>query len=276
MATIESVVETHYAIGGILDRIVTALKKAGIDPDRPTYQDLQSFDQLHGRGVAATREHLEHSGIRSDMSVLDLGCGIGGSSRFLAAAAGCRVTGVDLTQEFVDVAQELTRRCGLGEKITYRQANALALPFADATFDHVWCHNVTMNIADKAGLAREIARVLKPGGRFSCSELGKGPSGEPVYPLPWASDISSSFLATPAEMRTTLERAGLRIVQEIDLAEAYKASMAEARERANRGEAPLQTNHIVMGDDFLERARNSGKGIYAGALVEHLLVAEKA
>jgi len=138
------------------------------------------------------------------MHVLDIGCGIGGASRVIASSRQCTVTGIDLTPEYVEVSRELTRRCGLADRIDYRQANALDLPFDDESFDHVLCHNVTMNIEDKAGLAKEITRVLKPGGHFSCVEAGLGPAGEPSFPLPWAQDATFSFLVTPDEMRAAL------------------------------------------------------------------------
>ena len=268
-------VQGHYGRGGVLDRILAALEQAGCNLEKLNYQDLFPFDQLHARGIAATREQAQRAGIRVDMHVLDVGCGIGAASRYLAATTGCRVTSVDLTQEFVDVARELTRRCGLGNRVLYRQANALHQPFADGTFDHVWCHNVTMNIQDKKALAAEVARVLRPGGRFSCSELARGPTSEPTYPSPWATDSSSSFLATPAEMRAALEAGGLRVVEEIDLTDANRRSVEEVRQRAQRGEPPLQAGQVVMGKEHSIRLANSIKGIMDGALLEHLYIAEK-
>jgi ubiquinone/menaquinone biosynthesis C-methylase UbiE len=275
MTDIATRVEHHYGRGHTLDRILAALVEAGVDPGKPGYQDLWPFDQLHSRGIAATREHAERASLRADMHVLDLGCGIGGSSRYLAGALGCRVTGVDLTREYIEAARELTRRCGLADRIDYRVADALALPFSDGSFDHVYSHNVTMNIKDKAGLAAEVARVLKRGSAFSCSELGRGAMGEVSYPLPWASDAAASFLATSDEMRRALAAGGLRVVAQFDLTDANKAASKEASARNKRGEPPLQRNNIVMGDDFLERARNSTRNVMEGALVEYLFVAQK-
>jgi ubiquinone/menaquinone biosynthesis C-methylase UbiE len=151
------------------------------------------------------------------MYVLDLGCGLGGASRYLAAECGCRVAAIDLTPNFVEVARILTARCGFAERTEFRQANALALPFQDDTFDHVWSYAVTMNIADKEGLAREVARVLKPGGRFSCNEIALGAGGVPVFPLPWASKEESSFLASQVVMRAALEAGGLSVIEQVDL-----------------------------------------------------------
>lgn len=275
MADISATVQGHYTQGNLLERIIAYLEKDGKDPDNIKIEDLYPFDQLHGRGITSTKEHVEFAGIGSGMHVLDLGCGVGGASRHIASTCDCKVTGIDLTQEYVDVAGELTRRCGLSDRIDFQQANALDLPFEDANFDYVWSHNVTMNIEDKITLASEVARVLKTGGRFSCAELSQGPAGEPSYPLPWASDSSSSFLATPEGMRSALEAGGLRVVKEVDLTEINVAFQKEMRERAERGDAPFQANHVVMGDDFPQRVQNSSRMMVEGRLVEHMIMAEK-
>jgi SAM-dependent methyltransferase len=266
-------VRQHYGMSGILDRVNAFLLERGIDPERPTYEDFFPFDQLHGGGTQATREHIERAGIKSSMHVMDLGCGVGGCSRVIAATCGCRVTGIDLTPDFIEVARELTRRCGM--HIEFRLADALDLPFAEGTFDHVWCHNVTMNIQDKRKLASEVARVLKRGGRFSCSELGQGPGGALIFPLPWATDASASFLVTPAMMRQALEDGGLRISEEIDISGAGIAFLREMRARAERGDPPLNANHVIMGVDFGERIRFVGRCAMEKRVVEHFILAEK-
>jgi SAM-dependent methyltransferase len=265
----------RYGLSGILDRVTAFLLERRIDPERPSYQDFFPFDQLHGRGIEATREHIERAGINSTMLVMDLGCGVGGCSRVIAATCGCRVTGIDVTPQFIEVARELTRRCGMADRIEFRQGDALDLPFAEGTFDHVWCHNVTMNIQDKSKLASEVARVLKRGGRFSCSEVGQGPGGAPIFPLPWATEASASFLVTPALMRQTLEEGGLRIREEIDLSDAGIASLREMRARVERGDPPLNAIHVIMGDDIGERIKNFSRCAIEKRLVEHFILAEK-
>jgi len=261
----------------MLNSIDTFLRSRGIDPAHLSYQDLLICDQMHGRGAKATREHIEHAGIEAGMRVLDIGCGIGGASRCIAAERNCRVTGLDLTTEFVEVARELTVRCRLADRIEFFEVNALEMSFENETFDHVWCHNVTMNIEDKTGLISEISRVLKRGGRFSCSELALGQAGEPFYPLPWATRAEDSFLLTPGAMRTTIEAGGFRIVEQLDINEANLSFQREMQERAKRGEPPRSVNPLSfkLGDAFIERVRNVGKSAEAGRLTEQLIVAVK-
>ena len=172
MADLAAVV--HYGDRRLLPRIDDALRTAGVDPQTPSYRHLWPYDQLHSRGIVATREHAERARIQPGMHVLEIGCGLGGASRYLAAECVCRVAAIDLTPNFVEVARILTARCGLADRVEIREANALALPFQNGTFDHVWSYAVTMNIVDKEGLAREVARVLKPGGHFLCNEIEQG------------------------------------------------------------------------------------------------------
>jgi SAM-dependent methyltransferase len=171
------------------------------------------------------------------------------------------VAAIDLTPNFVEAARTLTARCGLAERIEFRQANALALPFQDGTFDHVWSYAVTMNIADKEGLGREVARVLKPGGRFSCNEIARGSGGTPAFRLPWASDEETSFLANPAEMRAALEAGGLSVIEQLNLTPTETG----------------QTNRspVTGRDDFPLRLHNLESCLADGRLIAQFILAEK-
>jgi SAM-dependent methyltransferase len=262
MTDVEEVVQRYYGDRPVLQRIDEALRAAGVDPERPSHRDLWPFDQLHSRGIAATREHAERAGIQGGMYVLDLGCGLGGSSRYLAAECGCRVAAIDLTPNFVEAARTLTARCGLAGRIEFQQANALALPFEDGTFDHIWSYAVTMNIADKEGLAREVARVLKPGGRFSCNEIARGSGGAPAFPLPWASDEQTSFLVSPPEMRAALEAGGLSVIEQGDLTETRLG---------DTGRRP-----VIERDDFPLRVQNLQSCLADRRLLARFILAEKS
>ena len=261
MTDLEAVVQRYYGDRPVIQRIDDALRAAGINPEHPSHRDLWPFDQLHSRGIVGTREHAERARIQGGMYVLDLGCGLGGASRYLAAEGGCRVAAIDLTPNFIAAARLLTGRCGLAERIEFRQANALALPFQDGTFDHVWSYAVTMNIADKEGLGREVARVLKPGGRFSCNEIALGAGTAPVFPLPWASEEESSFLVSPALMRAALEAGGLSVIEQVDLT----ASRLE-----DTGRQP-----VIERDDFPVRLDNLQSCLADGRLLAQFILAEK-
>jgi len=256
------VVQSYYGDRPVLQRIDDALRAAGVDPQSPSHRDLWPFDQLHSRGIVATREHAERAGIQPGMYVLDLGCGLGGASRYPAAECGCRVAAIDLTPNFVEPARVLTARCGLSDRIEFRQGNALALPFEGGTFDQVWSYAVTMNIENKEGLGREVARVLKPGGRFSCNEIALRSGGAPVFPLPWASEQETSFLASPAGMHAAFEAGGLSVIEQADLT---------ATRLGETGPQP-----VIELDDFALRLHNLQSCLADGRLIAQFILAEKS
>lgn len=97
----------------------------------------------------------------SGTTVLDVGCGIGGSSRILAREYGCAVTGITISLQQVRRAQELTAP---EVNARFQVDDALALSFPDASFDVVWSVEAGPHMPDKAQFARELMRVLKPGG----------------------------------------------------------------------------------------------------------------
>ena len=273
MADAESAIVADYGPAGLGNRILSKLQDFGIDTDNLTQEILAEIDHVHGGGYPNTIEHAKLARLTPDMTVLDIGCGIGGPARYFAAAFGCRVTGVDLTQEFVDVAAMLTQRCGMQDRVDFRCADAVDLPFADDAFDSVWCLNVTMNIQDRERLYGEVRRVLKGGGQFALSELGQGPGGEPYYPLPWARDSSYSFLIPPDELRAGLERAGFRIIHWIDEAQRRKESGGRVAEGATIL-PPGEGQKMVRGNDYPDRQKNSGKSVMENRLTNIRLVAE--
>jgi tocopherol O-methyltransferase len=98
--------------------------------------------------------------------IVDVGCGIGGSSLYLAEKYGARVTGVTLSPVQAERAGQRAQAAGLAERTEFRVADALALPFADGSFDLVWSLESGEHMPDKVKFLQECYRVLKPNGRL--------------------------------------------------------------------------------------------------------------
>jgi len=192
-------------------------------------------------------------GLGASDRVLDVGSGIGGPSRYLAHTYECTVVGLDLTPEFCAVARVLAERTGLAERVSYRQGNALDMPFEDEAFDVVWSQNAAMNIAERDRLYREMARVLRPGGRLALNDVTAGEGGAPHYPVPWARESSTSFLLTAEMTRKRLEAAGFRVIVWEDTS---APALDFARRRTAAGPTPLGI-HLFMGEDWPAMTANT-------------------
>ena len=164
--SLEQTVSEHYSNKGLLDKIYKGLEKLGIDKNQLTQSDLSSFDEFHIGGSDGTLMLAEKLTMNASSSVLDIGCGIGGPARFLSSEFGCKVSGIDLTADFVNTGNSLTDQVGLSDKVKLIEASALNIPFADNSFDVSYMIHVGMNIANKDVLFSEAFRVTKPGGLF--------------------------------------------------------------------------------------------------------------
>lgn len=255
-------VREHYRAAGLTDRLKAALAALWPEDQRLMPEQLGALDQFHTRGLAATAELAAAAGVTADTSVLDVGCGIGGPARFLAAARGCTVTGVDLSEPFVEAARYLTERTGQAGRVSFQTASALALPFAAGSFDLVLLQHVAMNIRDRARLYSEIRRVLGSGGRFATFDV-VSLRGEPLYPLPWARTPAMSFLLTADATREAIAAAGFRTLSWQDDTEAAKAWFAQLR---SSGPPPPPNLGVVMGPDFAQLAANLGQSLVDGRL----------
>jgi sarcosine/dimethylglycine N-methyltransferase len=249
-------VRDHYRANGLTDRLKRALTVLGPEDRRLTPHELGTLDQFHTRGLAATVEIGKLAGLTADMSVLDIGAGVGGPARLLAATYGCQVTGVDLSAPFVEAARYLTERTWQSAKVSFQTASALDLPFDDGRFDAVLLQHVAMNISDRAGLYREIRRVLKPGGRFATFDVVSD-RGEPHYPVPWARAPETSFLLTAAATREAIEAAGFRTRVWQDDTEAARAFFAQLRASG----PPSLNLGVVMGPDIAQLTGNLGRNL---------------
>lgn len=261
---VTSIVTGHYGADGLEEQILQAVAGAGADLDGLTVGDLAPVDELHAGGLGETRHLLSLLGLHDGSRLLDVGCGLGGSSRAAAAAYPCRVTGADLTPEYVDVATALTARVGrLSDRVTFEITLPDRLPFADGAFDVAMMIHVGMNLPDKAAVFADVRRVLTPGGRFGIFDQMVGVGGPATYPLPWAEDERSSFLETPDRYAELLRAAGF----ELELEEDRSSAIDWQRSTGTLGP------HVVFGPAFGERIRNQIADARSGALLPYVMVA---
>lgn len=208
MSDLDRELDRHYGGEDVCARILAALSDAGRNLDALTRADLSPFDEFHGGGLASTRDLARFAQLAPGMHVLDIGCGIGGPARTLASEFGATVVGVDLTHEFIRAARMLTTRLALDGQCSFEHGSATGLPFNDASFDLVWSQNMLMNVPDKALLFDEIARVLRPGGRFALETVLAGDGRAIHLPAFWASRADLSFLVSREELERLVDHAG--------------------------------------------------------------------
>jgi SAM-dependent methyltransferase len=253
----EPAVTRHYGIGGLADAILDGLTAAGGSPQRPSIEELAPVDHFHTRGRAATLELLALSDIGRGTRVLDLGGGIGGSARLLADVTGCRVTVLDITEEYVRTGRELTRRVGLSDRVTFVHGDALRAPFDKGAFDVVWTQHASMNVADKSALYREVRRLLRPGGRLAMHEILAGAVQPIRFPVPWARTPAISHLLSPALLRDLLSALGFEPLAWQDQSEDSLAFFRRRLATATDAHAPQRLGlHLLLGGDHLAMFAN--------------------
>lgn len=255
----DAALNDHYGVAGLGDELLAALEAAGKDLEALTRDDIASFDEFHIRGREATRDVADLAQLEAADRVLDVGCGIGGPARTLAAEFGCEVVGIDVVEEYCRAATLLTERVGLADSVQFRRANALELPFEDRSFDVVWFEHVLLNVEATDEALAEAARVLAPGGRLVLYEICAGPGGDPLFPVPWAADASLSHLDTPEELRETVLASGFEQVAWRDVTgpslEWFRDVVESMQSRPADAPPPLGLN-LLMGEETPTKAAN--------------------
>jgi len=274
--SIDNAVSKHYLHGDLLKAIQTAITKLGKTVDSVTIEDLAPVDEFHIGGRLATQHFLDQLNFSERDHILDVGCGLGGASRFVANKYKNYVTGIDLTQEYIETGKALCSWVKLDKYITLQQGSALSTPFQDETFDGSYMMHVGMNIEDKAQLFTEIYRVLRPGSFFGVYDVMRLKDGELIYPVPWATDRSTSKLATPDEYRQALADAGFEITKENnrrDFALDFFKQL-RAKTEASGGPPPLGL-HTLMQESTTEKIKNMINNISEGYIAPVEVIARK-
>ena len=273
----------HYSANNLLQRILDALRKAGKPLDQLTPDDLAAVDHFHTRGRQSTEELAalaSELGSIHELKILDVGCGIGGTARFLASRFKCNVAGVDQSQDYIQAASGLSELVGLEDHTSFVEGSATQLPFDSSSFDIVWTEHAQMNIADKQNLYKEIARVLKPGGRFVFHDVFAGTEeGQLTFPVPWADQSTISHLISQSAFKQLLDNNGLDLTGWYLKTPESRAAFSEMLERMNRqvvdkSQQPLGL-HFLMGSDTRLKVANYLDGLQSGIITVAMGVAER-
>ncbi len=271
-----NVITQHYTLGNLINVIRDGVEQLGKSIDEVTIDDLAPVDEFHIGGRIATEAFLDQLGITSEHHVLDVGCGLGGSSRFAAQRYGCRVTGVDLTPEYVETGNVLCKWVGLDKLIRLQVEDATALPHPAGSFDRVYMMHVGMNVADKASLVSELYRVVRPGGKVGIYDIMQISEGDLAFPVPWATEPGGSSVSPPGVYRSALESAGFNIIAERNRREFAIEFFAQLQARVSgAGGLPQLGLHILMGDTAPVKVKNMIENVSLNLVAPVELIVEK-
>lgn len=265
----DDLIVSHYGTGGLYDRIMGALEENGIAREDVTADHLKYIEEFHIGGAEATRALLDPLEIAQGTTILDVGSGIGGPARQMATSYGAKVTGIDLTPDYVETARRLSDDFGV--EAEYVTGSALDLPFDDQSFDLATLIHVGMNLPDKPKLFSEVARVLKPGGRFAVYDVML--FGEhPDFPLPWATSPAESFLDRPEAYIAAAEAAGLTLTHRRERGDMARAFFADMQARMAADGPPVVGPPLLMGPSAPIKVANMIAGVGGGGIAPVELV----
>lgn len=254
----------HWGRGDVYGLIISALAKAGKPLEGLTVEDLAPVDHYHARGFPATVELADRLPIRPGDHILDIGCGVGGPARYIAQRFGCRVSGLDITEPYVQAANKLTALLRMEGQVQVLLGDGQKLPYGDACFDGAYALHVTMNVADRPRFFAEAWRVLRPGAFFALTEHGLGPEGSPHHPVPWSEDGSGAYLVTPQQTQALLQGAGFTGIEVEEAGAKYLAGYKRAVQLAERGQLPPLGVHLLMGENAVLKMSNAARNIEEG------------
>jgi SAM-dependent methyltransferase len=267
-------VSDHYARSNLIDAIREGVTALGKTTSTVTVADLAPVDEFHIGGRNATEQLVTQLRLTPADHVLDVGCGLGGAARFIAERHRCRITGIDLTGDYINAGQAMCQWVGLADRVSLHQGNALSIPFPVETFTAAYMLHAGMNIANKSELCSQVARVLKPGSLFAIYDVMRTGGRELSYPVPWATTADIDAVAEPEAYRRALRAAGFDLISERnrrDFALIYFAGL----KTSSADTPPPLGLHTLMGARRKAQVQNMIANISAGTIAPFELVAQK-
>ncbi len=238
-------------------------------------EDLFPIDQYHARGIGATVDLGKRMPIRENQSILDIGCGLGGPARYYAKKFKCHITGIDITPSFIEIGNEFNKLTSMSSMVELNVGNGEKLEFKNGIFDGAYSQHLTMNISDRIKFFSEAYRVLKKGSFFAFTEHGLGPTGNPIFPLPWADNQDMSFLLQPKETVTLLKEIGFINIKLIETGDKYIEGYEKLIQKQPKSEKPTLGIHVIGGSSMHERSINSMRSIKENRTLPFEIVCEK-
>lgn len=206
-------------------------------------------DSFHPGGAALTSRLIESLGVGAGATIVDVASGPGTSALLAARQAGCDVVGLDLSEESVEAARAAAEHEGLAARVRFVAGDAEDLPFPNEIFDGAICECSFCTFPDKATVAAELARVLRPDARLALSDVTADPTAVPASLRSLDAWIACLADARPlAETAALLEQAGF----EVEVTESHNDALVELIDRIDERLRPLE-----LGLDLLDAARRA-------------------
>ncbi|PZU92468.1 MAG: hypothetical protein DCE90_18265 [Pseudanabaena sp.] len=199
-----------------------------------TVPDLTSLDQYHYLGTSAVDHAAKILNISDCSQVLDIGSGIGGTSRYLAWKYGCQVTGVELQEQLHQVGMKANEITQMTEQVQLMQGDFTDisnLPISDHSFDSWVSMNVFLHICDRTTLFQNCARVLKPEGRFYIEDYYAAQDLPESDRQALAEIIACPYLPSREQYLEDLEKAGFQNIEFVDMSALWQPWLQERYEK---------------------------------------------
>jgi len=204
----DQLIDLHALIASDISLHIGMWTKPGEREPASTLPELSNRAQ-----VAQTDYHLEALGLKANEHLLDIGCGAGSPAIRIAQQSGGRVTGINVSQGQLAKATERAQAANISDRVSFQYGDAMALDFADESFDAAMSIEVFPHLSDRQQGFTEAARVLRPGGHFLVSDftLRGAPSEDllAAYQHTW----DATCPITPAKMMELAAAAGFELVK---------------------------------------------------------------